>query len=858
MKLSPSNRLLFAIALRNWLWILGTVILSFWSGIFNGVSIALLVPGILAFLGRKIDLGADAPELVRNLLSTFDALPEEQRGAAMVATIVGAILIKNILAFLSTAVGGHLSRALVNDGTFQGIRMLLGVGLDFYSRTKAGDLIQRLGSEMSGAVGTINTVVQIVATMVTLLTFIGLLVAISWQLTIISSIFALSVVLSNQRFAKKLKEYGKRGVQLSRLYTSQLLEAIGGIRLIKATSSEDLEYNRLTGTLLKRQRVDLYSQTFSSFVASVNEFLVVASLLSIVWIGRFVFPGSLEAYAAILLTYLFLISRVFAFVTTLGKALNNLALCSAAVDAMVRFLSRQGKHFVPDGAVPFPGLRREIRFENVSFAYPSRDKSRVLDRVNLRIPRGTTLALVGSSGAGKSTLADLMIRFYDPTGGRITIDGQDLRTFSLRSLHQSMGIVSQDTFLFNDTVRANIAYGCEELTDKAVMEAARRANAYDFIMDLPEQFETMLGDRGVRLSGGQQQRIAIARALLRNPDILILDEATSALDTVSERQVQQAINELSRDRTTIVIAHRLSTVQNADQIAVLDKGQVVEVGTHAELLSKRGYYARLYAVQFSESATKTPVRCENAMEKLVMEETVSQLGALEAEGVKIAFDPGSVMAWALNRLPSLYAATQEGAAFQRYVAEDVWRSTVSDRVAEAIEQVQQSHWEDERHPLIEQIRMRSVVLVERLSYEGRLRLNAVIGTLALLADGLVESPQEEYESLKEAYRATMQLLATLELLEDATGGLEFKPRSGKKGDRDEAQTSISRAVYPQVKQLAEMLEILASELIDELLPDQSISQQASRQTDYRAAYDVSISLLDRLAAIETRATSLSA
>jgi subfamily B ATP-binding cassette protein MsbA len=849
MKLSPSNRLLISISVRHWGWILGTIVLSFWSGIFNGVSIALLVPGILAFLGQKIDLGEDAPDLVRNLLATFDGLPESQRASAMIATIIAAILIKNILSFFSTAVSGHLSRALVNDATFQGIRMLLGVGLDFYNRTKAGDLIQRLGSEMSGAVGTINTIVQIVATLVTLLTFIGLLISISWQLTIISSVFSLLVVISNQRFAKRLKEYGKQGVQLSRRYTSQLLEAISGIRLIKATSSEEMEYHRLTKTMLQRQRVDLNSQTFSSFVASINELLVVASLLAIVGLGRLVFTGTVEAYATILLTYLFLLSRVFAFVTTLGKALNNLALCSAAVDAMVKFLGREGKHFVSNGALPFSGLQRDIRFENVSFAYPNREKSRVLDRVNLCIPRGSTLALVGSSGAGKSTLADLMIRFYDPTQGRITIDGQDLRTFDLTSLHGSMGIVSQDTFLFNDTVLSNILYGCADGTEERAIEAAKRANAYDFIMELPEQFETMLGDRGVRLSGGQQQRIAIARALLRDPDILILDEATSALDTVSERQVQQAINELSRDRTVIVIAHRLSTIQNADQIAVLDKGQVVEVGNHADLLSKRGYYARLYAVQFSEgAAARSSVRCDNAMEALVLEETLSQLSTLEANGVSVRCDTGSVMAWALNRLPSLYAATREGAEFQKQVAEDVWRATVRERVTEAIAQFQESGWKDRRQPLIDTASMRSTVLLERLSYEGRSRLNAVLGSLALLADGLTDSPQEEYESLKEAYRATMQLLATLDLLDDAAGFTNW--------DSQSSQRPIARVVYPQARQLAQVLEVLASELIDDLLPETVVSAPEGRLQEYRSASDTAIALLDQLAMIETRSDQL--
>lgn len=265
---------------------------------------------------------------------------------------------------------------------------------------------------------------------------------------------------------------------------------------------------------------------------------------------------------------------------------------------VTEFLRKDDKPLMKNGTEPYRKLEKGIHFDHLSFSYTGH-KDVVLKDVDLWLPKGTTLALVGGSGAGKSTLADLLPRFYDTTEGRITIDGKDLRDFDLRSLRKSMGIVSQDTFLFNNSVRNNIAYGRPDATEQEVIEAAKLANAYEFIMNLPEGFDTPLGDRGILLSGGQRQRIAIARALLHNPDILILDEATSALDTVSEHLVQQAIERLSRDRTTLVIAHRLSTVKNADKIAVLDKGQVVETGTHEELLSKGGYYAKLYSMQFS-------------------------------------------------------------------------------------------------------------------------------------------------------------------------------------------------------------------------------------------------------------------
>jgi subfamily B ATP-binding cassette protein MsbA len=298
------------------------------------------------------------------------------------------------------------------------------------------------------------------------------------------------------------------------------------------------------------------------------------------------------------LTYLLILLRLLPLISQLNSLRSGFANTAASVDIVAEFLSRQNKPFMGTGKVLYKKLEREIEFRNISFAYPGSDKL-VLKNVSLSLPRGTTLALVGSSGAGKSTMAYLLPRFYDPTSGDISLDGVNLRDLDLNSLRKVMGIVSQDTFLFNDSVRNNIAYGRIEATDEEILMAAKRANAYEFISKLAQGFDTQIGDRGVMLSGGQRQRLAIARALLQNPDILVLDEATSALDSVSERLVQAALDELSRDRTTLVIAHRLSTIQNADQIAVLDQGSVVEVGKHEELLAKGGYYSRLYSIQFS-------------------------------------------------------------------------------------------------------------------------------------------------------------------------------------------------------------------------------------------------------------------
>jgi subfamily B ATP-binding cassette protein MsbA len=592
-----SNKLLLHFALRYPGWIVATVVLGFSGALFNGVSTMLIVPVVLGFLGQDVNLKG-TPPVLQQAFSSFDHQAGDSRLLVMMGVVLLAILLKNITSYISTLSSSHLSRSLVNEIRKDGLKLLLDVDLDFYAKTKIGDLINRLGGEVGSTAAAIRIAIQMITTVITVLVFVALLLAISWQLTLASTFLLLLVSLANGYFVKRAKQFGQKLSDHSRDYSVAVLEMLSGMRLVKATGNEQQEYHKLETLIDAREKADFQSQANAALIGPVNEMAGILTVLAIVVLGRVFFAAELASLSTVLLTYLLILFRLLPFVGQLNGARGAFANMAPSVAVVNEFLRRDNKPFMTRGSHPYRSLETEIRFENLSFSYPGHDRQ-VLDRVNLSLPKGTTLALVGSSGAGKSTMADLLPRFYDPTEGRITIDDRDLRDFEIRSLRHAMGVVSQDTFLFNDSVRNNIAYACHNVTDDQIVDAAKRANAYEFIVNLPQGFDTLIGDRGVMLSGGQRQRLAIARALLRDPEILILDEATSALDTVSERLVQQAIDELSRDRTTLVIAHRLSTVQKAHQIAVLDKGRVAEIGTHTELLKKGGLYAQLYAMQFS-------------------------------------------------------------------------------------------------------------------------------------------------------------------------------------------------------------------------------------------------------------------
>jgi len=602
------HSLLLKYAIKHPILILLTIILGFSGAIFNGIGTTLIVPLLLAFLGQQTALFKDTPPLIQKALNLFSGLNERERLLCLFGTILLAIILKNMANYGNSLVSSRLSQNLVSDIRLESLRIALEVDLDFYAKQKTGHILNIINDEVARVASGIRALINLSTTVITISVFVWLLIYLSWQLTIFSVFLLGLVALINQFFIRASRHFGKVLSLKSRDYSNKLFEILTGIRLIKTVSNEAQEYNKIAQLIRDREKAEFQFQSIAALMGPFNEVSGIITVLLMVVVGRYLFAVQVRYFAPILLTYLIVLFRLLPLINQLNTTRSQLANLSYGIEIATDFLQRDNKPFLVNGKIAFPGLQEYICFDNIYFAYPDH-QDMVLKGISLTIPKGKMVALVGASGAGKSTIADLLPRFYDPTQGRILIDGLDLREYDIRSLRQKMGVVSQDTFLFNNTVFYNIAYGLDNVSEAEVIKAAKRANAYEFILNLPKGFDTELGDRGVLLSGGQKQRMAIARALLRDPEILILDEATSALDTVSEQLVQEAINELSQSKTSLVIAHRLSTIHRADQIAVLDQGKIVELGTHEQLMEKAGYYQRLYLMQFKhQSQAQTSLR----------------------------------------------------------------------------------------------------------------------------------------------------------------------------------------------------------------------------------------------------------
>jgi ATP-binding cassette, subfamily B, bacterial MsbA len=525
--------------------------------------------------------------------------PADRMGSLrnVILVMVATMFAKNALVWLSGQFGAVLQEYVTRDMRNALYRHLVHLPLGFFTRFKTGQILSRVLTDTAETRLVLTEVItRSLQSAAMVLAYIAFLFGLSWRLTLIALLVAPLLVGSLQPLLRKLRKRARRRGHMHGEMTSVLQETIGGIRLVKAFAAEPYEErrfvegsDRFAGSTVRLTRLAFLAPPITEIVGT----LVALSLL---WIGarEVLVAGTMSG--ADLIAFLLYVLRLLQPLKQLSQAPTVAQASFASAERIFEVMDVPSEPQVDRGRRGDVRFTREIAFESVSFAY---DSEPVLSDVSFTARRGAITALVGPSGAGKTTLADLIPRFYEPTSGRITIDGMDTKDVALPALRSLMGIVSQDTVLFNDTVANNIAYGAGgRFTRVQIETAAGAANADQFIRELPEGYETLLGERGVRLSGGQRQRIAIARALLHDPPILILDEATSALDTESERLVQQALDRLLEGRTVFVIAHRLSTVAHADQILVLDRGSIVERGTHQELLARGGLYHRLYSMQF--------------------------------------------------------------------------------------------------------------------------------------------------------------------------------------------------------------------------------------------------------------------
>ena len=514
------------------------------------------------------------------------------------ALFVVAVL-KSIFNYGQNYLMNYVGNRVVTDIRQELFGKLIRLPVSYHDVNTSGRLVSRVVNDVTVMANAVAGVLKdIFQQGLTFLAMMGVIFYQEWRLAGLSVIVIPLAVFTMVRMGKRLRGLATSGQERMGDMASTLQETLSGIRMVKAYGREESEEARFQRSNRSFLSTTMKAIQVSSLGSSHLEVIGVVGVAAIIWYGGFlVINGAMTPGA--FFSFLAAMFMAFTPIRKLSGSNNQIQQALAAAERVFGVLDLKSEQDAEKGQLELPRIAQSVTFDDVTFHYESQLVP-ALNDINLTIRAGEMVALVGSSGSGKTTLVNLIPRFYEPTAGRILIDGVDIQSYTLRSLRSQIGMVSQDVVLFDDSIRNNIAFGREDATDDDIVQAARLAYANDFVERFPEGYHTVVGEKGVKLSGGERQRLAIARAILRDPPLLILDEATSALDTESERVVQLALANLMKNRTTVVIAHRLSTIQQADRIMVLARGSIVEVGTHEELLRRGGQYQRLHAMQFQD------------------------------------------------------------------------------------------------------------------------------------------------------------------------------------------------------------------------------------------------------------------
>ena len=590
-------------------YLISNLVLNLLAQILNVFSFTLLIP-ILQILFQVSDntyehmtwADGNVADVVKNNFYYYMNHFIETRGALWVLIASGVVLIvmtllKTACYFGSSATLIPLRTGVVRDIRIQVYNKVMGLPLSFFSEERKGDIISRMSSDVSGLETSLsNSLEMLIKNPIAIVVTLASLFFLSWELTLFVIVAMPALAWAMGAISRKLKRKSKEAQNYWGTLLAQLDETLGGLRIIKAFLAEGKMKQRFADINNTYRNAVMRMTIRQSAAHPASEFMGTGIIVIVMWAGGYIIlNGTSGMEGATFIYYLVLLYNILNPIKDLSKAFYNIPIGMGCWERVDKILSAENPIKEAKKPASLPTFEQGIEFKGVDFHYAPGNP--VLRGINLTVEKGKTIALVGQSGSGKSTLVDLVPRFHDVTGGSIAIDGRDIRDISIRDLRSLIGNVNQEAILFNDTIFNNISFGVEGATMEQVIEAAKIANAHDFIMESEQGYDTIIGDRGCRLSGGQRQRLSIARAILKNPPILILDEATSALDTESERLVQEALERLMKSRTTIAIAHRLSTIKHADEICVMLEGEIVERGTHEELLAKGGYYKRLNDMQ---------------------------------------------------------------------------------------------------------------------------------------------------------------------------------------------------------------------------------------------------------------------